>query len=61
MWIAAKLSLIHIFDLGQNASLMPRLTVQGSAGARVKIVPTELLKADGSADDTMCGLSLIHI
>jgi hypothetical protein len=46
---------VTVFDLGQNASLMPRLTVQGSAGARVKIVPTELLKADGSADDTMCG------
>jgi alpha-L-rhamnosidase len=38
-----------IYDLGQNAALMPRLKVRGTAGSVVKIVPAELLNADGSA------------
>ncbi len=43
------------YDLGQNAALMPRIAVKGPAGSAVRIIPTELLKADGSLDDTACG------
>lgn len=39
-----------VYDLGQNASLIPRITVRGSAGAIIKIIPAELLKEDGSVD-----------
>ncbi len=41
---------ICVYDLGQNAALMPRLRVHGAAGTRVKIRPAELLKSDGSID-----------
>ena len=44
----------NVFDLGQNASLMPRLTVKGPAGASVKITPSELLKPSGELNDDMC-------
>jgi hypothetical protein len=33
---------------------MPRLVVQGPPGSSVKIVPSELLKPDGTIDDTAC-------
>ena len=46
---------ITVYDLGQNASIMLRLKVRGEAGASVKIVPSELVKANGDIDDTMCG------
>jgi alpha-L-rhamnosidase len=45
---------VTVYDLGQNASLMPRLVVQGPEGAVVKIIPSELLRPDGRVDDTMC-------
>jgi alpha-L-rhamnosidase len=41
---------VTVYDLGQNAALMPRIRVEGPAGATVKIVPAELLKEDGSVD-----------
>ena len=44
----------NVFDLGQNAALMPRLTVKGPAGASVKITPSELLKPSGELNDDMC-------
>ncbi|AKC82202.1 hypothetical protein IMCC26134_04340 [Verrucomicrobia bacterium IMCC26134] len=44
-----------VYDLGQNASLMPRLVVRGPAGARVRLIPAELVHADGSADRASCG------
>ncbi len=46
---------VTVYDLGQNASLMPRLTVSGAAGSSVRIIPSELVKADGDIDDTVCG------
>lgn len=39
---------VEVYDLGQNAALMPRLRVRGPAGSSVKITPTELVKPDGS-------------
>lgn len=39
-----------VYDLGQNASIMPRLKVRGPAGSMIKISPAELLQSDGSID-----------
>ena len=41
---------VAVYDFGQNASMMPRLRVRGPAGSSVKMIPAELLKADGSVD-----------
>jgi hypothetical protein len=41
---------VDVYDLGQNAALMPRLRVRGPAGATVKIIPAELLAANGAVD-----------
>ena len=46
---------VEVYDLGQNVSLMPRLSVSGPAGAVVRMIPAELLKADGSVDRGSCG------
>jgi hypothetical protein len=47
---------VAVYDFGQNASMMPRLRVRGPAGASVKLVPSELLKADGTVDRTSTGV-----
>lgn len=47
---------VAVYDFGQNASMMPRLRVRGPAGASVKLIPAELLKADGSVDRTSTGV-----
>jgi hypothetical protein len=39
-----------VYDLGQNASLMPRLEVSGPPGSIVRVTPAELLNPDGSVD-----------
>jgi hypothetical protein len=39
-----------VYDLGQNTALMVRLAVHGPAGSKVRIIPAELLKPDGSVD-----------
>jgi len=44
----------NIYDLGQNASLMPQLQVAGPAGSYVRIIPSELLGANGLVDRTTC-------
>jgi alpha-L-rhamnosidase len=46
---------VAVYDFGQNASMMPRLRVRGPAGASVKMIPAELLKADGSVDRGSAG------
>jgi alpha-L-rhamnosidase len=43
-----------VYDLGQNASVMPRITVSGPAGSWVRIIPSELLKPDGTVDRASC-------
>jgi len=40
----------QVVDLGQNASLMPRITVKGAAGSVVRVVPSELINDDGTID-----------
>ncbi len=39
-----------VYDLGQNTSVMPKITVSGKRGAYVRIIPAELLKPDGTVD-----------
>ena len=41
---------LYVYDLGQNASIMPELKVKGAKGAFVRIIPSELIKADGTVD-----------
>jgi alpha-L-rhamnosidase len=41
---------VQVYDFGQNASLMPLVRVCGAAGSRVKVLPAELLQADGTVD-----------
>jgi hypothetical protein len=43
-----------VFDLGQNCSQMPRLSVSGARGSFVRIIPSELLKSDGTVDRASC-------
>ncbi|MDD4991765.1 MAG: family 78 glycoside hydrolase catalytic domain [Paludibacter sp.] len=43
---------LWVYDLGQNTSIIPEINVKGSAGAVVRIIPAELLKADGTVDRT---------
>jgi hypothetical protein len=38
---------VRVYDLGQNFSGWPQVTVRGAAGAQVKITPGELLAKDG--------------
>ena len=46
---------VTVYDLGQNASLMLRLTVSGPAGSSVKVTPSERVHENGDINDTMCG------
>ena len=54
--IAAKIlsANVTVYDLGQNVSQMPRITVSGKAGSFVRIIPSELLKPDGTVDRSSC-------
>ena len=45
---------LAVYDLSQNASIMPRLVVSGERGAWVRITPAELLKPDGTVDRASC-------
>jgi hypothetical protein len=44
-----------VYDLGQNASGIPQITVQGKKGDTVKITPAELVHPDGSANQNASG------
>ena len=46
---------VTVYDLGQNAALIPRLKVRGPTGSVVRIIPAELLAPDGSVDRRSCG------
>jgi hypothetical protein len=43
-----------VYDLGQNATVMPQLQVSGPAGSYVQIMPSELLGTNGLVDRTTC-------
>lgn len=46
---------VAVYDLGQNASLTLHLRARGPAGSRVKILPAELLRADGTLNRDTVG------
>ena len=46
---------VSVYDLGQNASMMPLLQVHGDSGSVVRMTPAELLNSDGSVDRSSCG------
>lgn len=41
---------VSVYDLGQNAPFIARLQVKGPTGSVVRIIPAELIKADGTVD-----------
>jgi len=43
---------LWVYDLGQNASIMPQISIKGVPGAYIRIIPSELLKPDGTVDRT---------
>lgn len=46
---------VFVYDLGQNFSGWPQLTVRGPAGATVKLTPGELLEPNGLASQRSSG------
>jgi alpha-L-rhamnosidase len=46
---------IWVYDLGQNFSGIPQISVQGKKGDTVKIIPAELVNEDGSANQKASG------
>ncbi len=44
-----------VFDMGQNMSGIPQITVQGNKGDTVKILTAELLKEDGTVNQKATG------
>jgi alpha-L-rhamnosidase len=50
---------IWVYDMGQNASGIPQITVSGKKGDTIKLIPAELLKADGTANQNATGKSYI--
>ena len=46
---------VVVYDLGQNFAGWPAITVSGPAGATVKLIPGELLNADGTVSQKSSG------
>ncbi|RXK86727.1 family 78 glycoside hydrolase catalytic domain [Filimonas effusa] len=46
---------VYVFDMGQNASGIPMISVQGKRGDTIRIIPAELLAEDGSASQKATG------
>ena len=46
---------VTVYDLGQNASGIPEITVKGKKGDTVRIVPAELLNKDGTVNQRASG------
>ena len=46
---------VQVFDLGQNMSGIPEISVKGKRGDTIKIIPSELLHPDGSANQDATG------
>lgn len=44
-----------VFDLGQNAAHVPKISVTGPVGAKVRLIPSELLDGDGAANQSSMG------
>jgi alpha-L-rhamnosidase len=48
---------VWVYDMAQNASGIPQITVNGKRGDTIKITPAELLTADGLANQNATGKS----
>ena len=46
---------LSVFDLGQNFSGIPAVTVKGNKGDTVRMIPAELINEDGSANQKGSG------
>jgi alpha-L-rhamnosidase len=46
---------VTIYDFGQNTSYMPRLQVNGPRGSTVRLIPAEVINADGSIQRSTMG------
>ena len=46
---------VSVYDLGQNASYMPRIRVSGPAGSSVRLTPSEIVNEDGSINRSTMG------
>ncbi len=46
---------VTVYDLGQNASIMPRIKVRGAPGDVIRIRPAELVTSAGALDRGSCG------
>jgi alpha-L-rhamnosidase len=44
-----------VYDLGQNASHIPKISVTGPAGSSFRLIPSELTNADGSVNQSSMG------
>jgi hypothetical protein len=44
-----------VFDLGQNAAHVPRVTLTGPAGSKVRLTPAELLDSAGAVNQSSMG------
>jgi alpha-L-rhamnosidase len=44
-----------VFDLGQNAAHVPRISVTGPAGSKVQLMPSELVDRDGAINQGSMG------
>jgi alpha-L-rhamnosidase len=44
-----------VYDLGQNAGHMPRLTVTGPAGSTIRLIPSEIVSDDGTVNQSTMG------
>ncbi|OCX53298.1 alpha-L-rhamnosidase [Mucilaginibacter sp. PPCGB 2223] len=45
----------YVYDLGQNSSAIPQITVKGKRGDTIIITPAELVNADGTANQKATG------
>jgi alpha-L-rhamnosidase len=44
-----------VYDLGQNASIMPRIRVSGPVGSTIRLTPAEIVAEDGSVTQRTMG------
>jgi hypothetical protein len=51
---------ISVYDLGQNATMMPLVKVHGPSGAMVRIIPAKLVHGNGWVDRSSCGEGIAY-
>ncbi len=51
--IMRPLPTVWVYDFGQNCAQIPKITLQGAAGAVVKLTPGEILNANGTVNQAI--------